>query len=45
MGLLSLAIWVPIFFGVVLLALGRDDQAVVVRWTALVGAVVGLAPA
>ena len=42
MGLLSLAIWVPIFFGVVLLALGRDDQAVVVRWTALVGAVVSL---
>jgi NADH-quinone oxidoreductase subunit M len=42
MGLLSLAIWVPIFFGVVLLALGRDDQAMVVRWTALVGAVVSL---
>ena len=27
MGLLSLAIWTPIFFGAVLLALGRDDQA------------------
>ncbi|MDP1781138.1 MAG: NADH-quinone oxidoreductase subunit M [Hydrogenophaga sp.] len=43
MGLLSLAIWTPIAFGVVLLALGRDDQAPMVRWIALVGAVVGLA--
>jgi NADH-quinone oxidoreductase subunit M len=43
MGLLSLAIWTPIFFGVVLLALGRDDQAHMVRWIALVGALVGLA--
>ena len=40
MGLLSLAIWTPIAFGVVLLALGRDEQAGVVRWLALVGAVV-----
>jgi NADH-quinone oxidoreductase subunit M len=39
MGLLSLAIWMPITFGVVLLALGRDDQARTVRWVALVGAV------
>jgi NADH-quinone oxidoreductase subunit M len=37
MGLLSLAIWTPIAFGVVLLALGRDDQARAVRWIALVG--------
>ena len=42
MGLLSLAIWTPIFFGVVLLALGRDDQARVVRWIALLGALVSL---
>ena len=42
MGLLSLAIWVPILFGAVLLALGRDDQAGVVRWIALIGAVVSL---
>jgi NADH-quinone oxidoreductase subunit M len=42
MGLLSLAIWTPIAFGVVLLALGRDDQAQAVRWIALVGAVVSL---
>lgn len=40
MGLLSLAIWTPIFFGVVLLALGRDEQARSVRWIALIGAVV-----
>ncbi len=40
MGLLSLAIWTPIFFGVVLLALGRDDQARSVRWIALIGALV-----
>ncbi len=40
MGLLSLAIWTPIAFGVVLLALGRDDQARSVRWIALIGALV-----
>ena len=40
MSLLSLAIWTPILFGVVLLALGRDEQAGVVRWLALVGAIV-----
>ena len=38
MGLLSLAIWMPISFGVILLALGRDEHAHVVRWIALVGA-------
>ena len=27
MGLLSLAIWMPIVFGVVLLAFGRDEHA------------------
>jgi NADH-quinone oxidoreductase subunit M len=42
MGLLSLAIWTPIFFGVVLLALGRDEQAGAVRWVALIGALVSL---
>jgi NADH-quinone oxidoreductase subunit M len=39
MGLLSLAIWLPISFGVLLLALGRDDQARTVRWVALIGAI------
>ena len=38
MGLLSLAIWTPIVFGMVLLAIGRDDQVRSVRWIALVGA-------
>ncbi len=42
MGLLSLAIWTPIAFGVILLTLGRDEQAGAVRWLALVGAVVSL---
>ena len=37
---LSLAIWMPIAFGLVLLTLGRDDQANLVRWVALIGAVV-----
>ena len=39
MGLLSLAIWMPIAFGIVLLALGRDSQARAVRWLALVGSI------
>ncbi|MDP3136682.1 MAG: NADH-quinone oxidoreductase subunit M [Burkholderiaceae bacterium] len=42
MGLLSLAIWTPIFFGVVLLAFGRDQHAGAVRWIALLGALVSL---
>jgi NADH-quinone oxidoreductase subunit M len=42
MGLLSLAIWTPIAFGVLLLAFGRDDQARVVRWLALIGAIISL---
>lgn len=42
MGLLSLAIWIPIAFGVLLLALGRDDQAKTVRWFALLGSVISL---
>jgi NADH-quinone oxidoreductase subunit M len=40
MGLLSLAIWTPIAFGVILLALGRDEQARAVRWLALIGSIV-----
>lgn len=39
MGLLSLAIWLPIAAGVLLLALGRDENAPAVRWTALLAAV------
>ncbi|WP_374426171.1 NADH-quinone oxidoreductase subunit M [Ideonella dechloratans] len=40
MGLLSVAIWLPIAFGVVLLALGRNENPGAARWTALVGSVV-----
>ena len=40
MGILSLAIWTPIFFGAVLLAIGRDEQANSVRWVALIGALI-----
>ncbi len=36
MGLLSLAIWLPILTGIVLLAFAREEQAVAVRWSALV---------
>lgn len=42
MALLSLAIWLPIAFGVLLLALGRDAHAHNVRWFALLGAVCSL---
>jgi NADH-quinone oxidoreductase subunit M len=40
MGLLSLVVWLPIAFGLVLLAIGRDEQATSVRWVALIGSVV-----
>ncbi|MEP6965504.1 MAG: NADH-quinone oxidoreductase subunit M [Polaromonas sp.] len=39
MGLLSLAIWMPIIIGVGLLALGRESQVRSVRWIALIGSV------
>jgi len=38
MGLLSLAIWLPIMSGIVLLAVGRDQHARTVRWVALIAA-------
>ena len=40
--ILSAAIWIPILFGVALLALGNDRNAPVVRGVALVGALLGL---
>ncbi|MBK7531662.1 NADH-quinone oxidoreductase subunit M [Piscinibacter sp.] len=40
MGLLSLAIWLPIACGVLLLAIGRDDKADAVRWVALIGSLI-----
>ena len=39
MGLLSLAIWLPIVIGAVLLAFGEDRHARMVRWLALLGSV------
>ncbi len=40
MGLLSLAIWLPIASGVLLLALGHENQAKLARWLALAAAIV-----
>jgi NADH-quinone oxidoreductase subunit M len=40
---LSLAIWVPIVAGVLVLALHRDQDAPAARWLALIGAVAGFA--
>ena len=42
MGLLSLAIWLPIIFGAFLLLFGRESQARMVRWLALIGAIISL---
>jgi NADH-quinone oxidoreductase subunit M len=39
MSFLSLAIWLPILAGVVLLAIGRDDNVRVVRWFSLVASI------
>jgi NADH-quinone oxidoreductase subunit M len=39
MPLLSIAIWLPIVSGALLLAFGRDDRAEAVRWAALVASV------
>jgi NADH-quinone oxidoreductase subunit M len=41
MGLLSVSIWLPIAFGTLLLAIGRDHNAGMVRWVALLGALAG----
>jgi len=41
MGLLSVAIWLPVLSGVLLLAFGRDRHAGAVRWLALAAAVAG----
>lgn len=41
MGLLSLAIWLPIVFGAFLFLFKREDQAGFVRWFALLAALIG----
>ncbi len=38
--LLSLSIWTPIAFGILILLLGRESNANAMRWLALVGAVI-----
>ncbi|MBC7702289.1 NADH-quinone oxidoreductase subunit M [Aquabacterium sp.] len=38
---LSLAIWIPVAFGALLLAIGRQENANASRWIALIGAIVG----
>ena len=43
MPLLSYAIWVPIFAGLLVLATGTDRNAPLARMLALVGALAGLA--
>jgi NADH-quinone oxidoreductase subunit M len=39
--LLTLTIWVPIAFGIAVLAIGNDRAPATARWTALVGSVLG----
>ncbi|HWD22559.1 MAG TPA: NADH-quinone oxidoreductase subunit M [Burkholderiales bacterium] len=41
--LLSLAIWVPVAAGLLVLAVGGDERAALQRWIALAGAVLGFA--
>jgi NADH-quinone oxidoreductase subunit M len=41
--ILSLAIWIPIAFGFLLLIAGRQENAGVARWIALIGSIVGFA--
>ncbi|PXW95521.1 NADH dehydrogenase subunit M [Sphaerotilus hippei] len=40
MAYLSLSIWLPILFGLLLLVTGRDDRAGTARWLALIGAII-----
>ena len=40
---LSLAIWLPVAFGVLVLLVGNDSRAQMVRWLSLLGSLVGLA--
>jgi NADH-quinone oxidoreductase subunit M len=41
--ILSLAIWIPVAFGALLLAIGRQENANASRWIALIGAIIGFA--
>ena len=42
MAWLSLAIWVPIAFGIAVLLIGSDRNPAATRWTALAGSILGL---
>ncbi len=41
--ILSLAIWIPVAFGILLLAVGRQENATVTKWVALIGSIIGFA--
>ena len=41
--ILSLAIWIPVAFGLLLLAVGRQENPTAARWIALIGAILGFA--
>src|SRR5450830_1553361 len=41
---LSLSIWLPVLFGLIILSIGRDSRAGLVRVLALVGSIVSLLP-
>ncbi len=41
--ILSLAIWIPVAFGALLLAIGRQENANASRWMALIGSIIGFA--
>ena len=41
--ILSLAIWIPVAFGILLLAVGRQENATVAKWIALIGSLIGFA--
>jgi len=40
--ILSIAIWLPILFGLIVLAIGSDKNPAPARWLALVGSILGL---
>ncbi len=40
--ILSLAIWVPVAFGILILLVGRDERAGMIRWLSLAGSLVSL---
>lgn len=41
--ILSLAIWCPVFFGLLVLVTGKDERATFVRWLSLLGALASFA--